>query len=82
MLVGAFALTSLLRGAKVNRFVLEGVVIAGLLIAVAFPLSPLLGGFLWHRGERLDQSIQFLPLLLLVVFSPLRSRSSLWWSGG
>jgi hypothetical protein len=78
VLVAAFALLLLLRRTKAERSVLEGCAIAGLLIVLSFPLSPLLGGFSWHRGERLDQSIQFLPLLLLIIFAaPLAMESSL-----
>jgi hypothetical protein len=78
VVVAGFALTLLLRKARVTRFILEGSAIAGLLIVLSFPLSPLLGGFSWHRGERLDQSIQFLPLLLLIIFAaPLAVESRL-----
>ena len=69
VVVAAFASGSFLTRAKVNRPTLEGAAIAGTMIVLSYPLSPLLGGFVWHRGERLDQSIQFLPLLLLIIFA-------------
>lgn len=34
-------------------------------------LSPLVGGFAWGLGERLDQVTQFLPLLLVAAFGAL-----------
>ena len=50
------------------------VIAAALLLVVAIPLSPLLGGFRWDRGERIDQAVQFLPLVLIIVFAAPRFR--------
>lgn len=69
VVVVALAAIIVIKRKRTRLLGLEGSVMAALLIVLSFPLSPLLGGFLWHRGERLDQSIQFLPLLLLIVFS-------------
>ncbi|MEA2163733.1 MAG: hypothetical protein QOK37_1860 [Thermoanaerobaculia bacterium] len=69
VIVLAVAAVLVIKRKHANGSGLEASVIAALLIVLSFPLSPLLGGFLWHRGERLDQSIQFLPLLLLILFS-------------
>jgi len=50
------------------------VIAAALLLVVAIPLSPLLGGFRWDRGERIDQAVQFLPLVLIILFLAPRLR--------
>jgi len=44
------------------------VIASALLLAIMIPLSPLLGGFRWDRGERVDQAVQFLPLVLIIAF--------------
>jgi hypothetical protein len=44
-------------------------VIVLVFVVLAYGVNPLLGGFFWHRGERLDQSVQFLPFILALAFA-------------
>ena len=53
-----------------GRAVQGKVALAGLaFVILAYMLSPLLGGPYWANGERMDQQVQFLPLLLIAWFT-------------
>jgi hypothetical protein len=54
-----------------NGYKFQGyVLLAGLgFVILAYMLSPLLGGYIWAEGERMDQQIQFLPFLLFSWFA-------------
>jgi hypothetical protein len=42
--------------------------IPAVFLASAYTLSPLLGGPAWHRGQRPEMTVQFVPAMLLLVF--------------
>jgi hypothetical protein len=51
-----------------NREIGQIVVLSAGVVAIAYGLSPLLGGPTWARGERPDQLIQFYPFFLIFWF--------------
>ena len=50
-----------------------------LFVLLLCTISPLVGGFAWGLGERLDQVPQFLPLLIMVAFGSLPQYRKLHW---
>jgi hypothetical protein len=46
----------------------QALILMDILVFVSFTLSPILGGVIWARGQRQDQAVQFLPLVLMVWF--------------
>jgi hypothetical protein len=77
--VAAYALGTIIRrrNAVSDAQPLRVAVVAAALIGLSYPLSPLLGGFAWHAGQRLDQSVQLLGPLLVVLFAaPLAAPSA------
>ncbi len=61
---------------RTRQFRLGSLLVFPLLLSI---LSPLLGGFAWGLGERPDQVVQFLPLLLIFAFSLFRGRFKWQW---
>jgi hypothetical protein len=55
----------LFRKARVDR---KWIIVLAFVV-LAYGVNPLLGGFFWHRGERLDQSVQFLPFIMALAFA-------------
>ena len=55
-------------GMKVHVPALRLVVLSTLFLGLSYAISALLGGPDWLHGERLDQTVQFLPLLLYLIF--------------
>ena len=56
------------RTAGINRDAARLVILSAAFILLSYTLSPLLGGPAWVESERFDQTIQFLPLFMLVCF--------------
>ena len=55
-------------GGIINLPVARLVAISGAFIVISYTVSSWLGGPAWRDGERLDQTVQFFPMLLFVVF--------------
>ena len=55
-------------GIKINTMALRLVVLAGLFISLSYGVAYWLNGPAWIEGERPDQTVQFLPLFLLIIF--------------
>ncbi len=53
---------------KINTQALRLVILAGLFIGLSYGVSRWLNGPAWIDGERPDQTVQFLPMFLLIVF--------------
>ncbi len=53
---------------RVNTPALRLVILSGLFIVLSYGVSSWLNGPAWIEGERPDQTVQFLPMFLLIVF--------------
>jgi hypothetical protein len=53
---------------KINYSVAKIIVLSTLFIGLSYTFSAWLGGPAWIKGERPDQLIQFLPMLLFLIF--------------
>ena len=52
----------------INRDAARIVILSAVFILLSYTISPILGGATWAESERFDQTIQFLPLFMLVCF--------------
>ncbi|MCK6539435.1 MAG: hypothetical protein L6Q26_05195 [Anaerolineales bacterium] len=53
---------------RVNSPALRLVILAGLFISLSYGISSWLNGPAWIEGERPDQTVQFLPMFLFIIF--------------
>jgi len=53
---------------NINKMALRLVILSTLFVVLSFSISAYLGGPDWLHGDRLDQTVQFLPLLLYLIF--------------
>ncbi|MBK9925955.1 MAG: hypothetical protein IPP66_11780 [Anaerolineales bacterium] len=56
------------KNTKVNSSAARVVITSGIFIVLSYTLSAFFGGPSWMDGKRLDQTAQFFPLFLLVIF--------------
>jgi len=53
---------------KINKSSMRLVILAGLFTGLSYSFSIWFGGPAWIEGEQADQTVQFLPMFLLIIF--------------
>lgn len=53
---------------RVNPLIARVTILSGLFIGISYAISTWLGGPAWISNERLDQTVQFLPIFLFLIF--------------
>jgi len=54
--------------AKINFSIARMVALSAIFICLSYAFSTWLGGPAWIKGERLDQTVQYLPMFLYLIF--------------